>query len=113
VENRHLAFCRRCDLIIPQTCSLKTWGINSKSMNVTIREKHPSDFSGALNLLRDGRNVCRLGWNGKGQYLGLQVPDENSANTLPYIYIITVDGKRVPWLASQTDLLADDWQEVK
>jgi hypothetical protein len=43
------------------------------------------------------------------------VPDENSANTLPYIFMVvgvdTADmgGKRVPWVASQTDLLADDW----
>jgi hypothetical protein len=30
--------------------------------------------------------------------------------TLPYIYITTVKGERVPWLASQTDMLADDWR---
>ena len=32
---------------------------------------------------------------------------------LPYLYIKTVDGKLVPWLASQTDLLAEDWIEVE
>lgn len=53
--------------------------------------------------------ATRIGWNGKGQSIALQMPDENSMNTLPYIYIITVDGKRVPWLASQTDMLAEDW----
>lgn len=51
----------------------------------------------------------RKGWNGKGQFITLQVPDENSKMSLPYIYITTVDGKRVPWLASQTDILAEDW----
>lgn len=71
-----------------------------------------TDFGWALEQLRNGRKVQREGWNGKGQYLGLQMPDENSANTLPYIYIITVDGKRVPWLASQTDMLSDDWCAV-
>lgn len=51
----------------------------------------------------------REGWNGKNQYISLQNPDENSKNTLPYIYMITVTGDRVPWFASQTDILADDW----
>mgnify|MGYP001614980343 CR=1 FL=1 len=51
----------------------------------------------------------REGWNGIGQHIALQVPDENSKMTLPYFYISTVDDKLVPWLASQTDMLADDW----
>jgi len=68
------------------------------------------DFGWALDLLRSGERVCREGWNGKGQYLELQVPDQNSKMTLPYIYIRTVQGDLVPWLASQTDLLAEDWE---
>jgi len=67
------------------------------------------DIGWAVNNLRDGRKVTRFGWNGRGQFLGLQYPNLNSANTLPYVYIITVDRQRVPWLASQTDLLATDW----
>ena len=63
----------------------------------------------AIRVLRDGGDVSRAGWNGKGQFLTLQKPDENSKMTLPYLYITTVDGKRVPWLASQTDILATDW----
>lgn len=66
-------------------------------------------FGKALEHLRAGTPIRREGWNGKGQFLGLQVPDENSANTLPYIFIVVVDGKRVPWVASQTDLLSEDW----
>jgi len=42
-------------------------------------------------------------------WLALQIPDEHSKMTLPYIYMSTVDGKLVPWLASQTDMLAEDW----
>jgi hypothetical protein len=42
-------------------------------------------------------------------YLALQVPDANSKMTLPYVYMKTVLGDLVPWLCSQTDLLADDW----
>jgi len=71
------------------------------------------DFSRAIRALRAGVKLTREGWNGKGQYVAMQLPDCNSANTLPYIYIITVDGNRVPWLASQTDLLADDWMLVE
>lgn len=66
----------------------------------------------AVSLMRDGGKVTRVGWNGKGQYLMLQVPDEHSKMTLPFIYITTVQGDLVPWLASQTDILATDWQEV-
>lgn len=68
-----------------------------------------SDFGWALKQLRKGLNVTREGWNGKGQYLRLQVPDSDSKMTLPYIYITTVQGQLVPWLASQTDMLSEDW----
>lgn len=54
--------------------------------------------------------VRRTGWNGKGMYCKLQLPDVDSANTLPYVWIRTADGHRVPWLCSQTDLLAMDWE---
>jgi len=67
----------------------------------------------AVKQMRNGSKVTRQGWNGKGQYLGLQVPDKDSMNTLPYVYIITVQGDRVPWLCSQTDLLAMDWMVVE
>lgn len=68
------------------------------------------DFGQALTAVKDGKRISREGWNGKGQFVELQVPDENSKMGLPYLYITTVDGKRVPWLASQTDLLAEDWK---
>lgn len=67
------------------------------------------DFSQALDRIKDGLRLCRSGWNGKGMYIAIQIPDAGSMNTLPYIYMIVVGGDRVPWLASQTDLLADDW----
>lgn len=69
----------------------------------------PFGFGEAINRLKKGATVAREHWNGKNQSLGLQKPDANSANSLPYIYIITVEGERVPWVASQTDMLADDW----
>ena len=72
----------------------------------------PPDFGWALHRLREGCKVTRDGWNGPGQYLELQKPDEHSKMTLPYIFITTVQGDLVPWLASQTDMLAEDWNTV-
>ena len=66
----------------------------------------------AIEAMRDGERVARTNWNGKNQFLELQVPDEHSKMTLPYIYITTVQGDRVPWHASQTDILANDWELV-
>lgn len=70
------------------------------------------EIGAAIALMREGIRVTREGWNGPGQYLELQVPDEHSKMTLPYIFITTVQGDRVPWLASQTDILAHDWMPV-
>ncbi len=76
------------------------------------------DFSTALRLLKQGRRIAREGWNGKGLWLELQIPDEHSKMTLPYIYMsypadaVNTPGAKVPWLASQTDLLANDWMTV-
>lgn len=62
-----------------------------------------------LVALKAGHCATREGWNGPGQFIQIQQPDENSKMTLPYVFITTVRGERVPWIASQTDLLADDW----
>ena len=67
------------------------------------------DFSSALRFIKDGKKLSRKGWNGKGMYLELQTPDSMSKMSLPYIYMKTVDNHLVPWLASQTDILAEDW----
>lgn len=68
-----------------------------------------NDFSWALEQLKAGELVSRSGWNGKGMFLGLQRPDSGSVNLQPYIFIVPVGGKRVPWVASQPDLLESDW----
>lgn len=73
------------------------------------------DFGYALFWLRRGMKLARQGWNGKGMWLELQRPDEHSKMRLPYVFLKYPDdakvmpGARVPWLASQTDMLADDW----
>ena len=70
------------------------------------------NFGQAIQALKEGKKVCREGWNGKNMWLNLQVPDEHSKMSLPYIYMFTADKNQVPWLASQTDMLAEDWQIV-
>jgi hypothetical protein len=76
------------------------------------------DLGYALMALREGLKVSREGWNRKGMWLELQRPDEHSKMTQQYVYInIPSDGgvdnhvvvTRLPWTASQTDLLAEDW----
>lgn len=70
------------------------------------------DIGEAVAAMREDGRVSRAGWNGKGMHLALQVPDDHSKMTLPYVYMFTADGKLVPWLCSQTDLLASDWDLV-
>ena len=76
------------------------------------------NFGEAIKYLKRGFKVKRRGWNGKGIYIEIQKPDEHSKMTLPYIYIVTnglvtdnPDAPKgvCPWLASQTDMLAEDW----
>jgi hypothetical protein len=67
----------------------------------------------AVKQLQHGDRVRRSGWNGKGMWLELQKPDENSKMTLPYVFMFTTQGDLVPWLCSQTDLLANDWEAAE
>jgi len=80
-----------------------------------------SDFQTALGYIKDGEKAARSGWNGVGIFIKLQTPDEHSKMTSPYIYIDTTGLQTdndaapkivVPWLASQSDLLAEDWELV-
>ena len=79
------------------------------------------NFGKAIEEIKNGHRVARAGWNGKGIFIELQTPDENSKMTSPYIFINTTGLQTdnphapkslVPWLASQTDMLADDWEVV-
>lgn len=76
------------------------------------------NFGQAIEAMKKGEAVLRRGWNGKGIYIRMQRPDKHSKMTSPYIYIDTTglatdnpDAPKslVPWLASQTDMLAEDW----
>ena len=79
-------------------------------------------FGDAITYLKLGYKVARTGWNGKGLTLSLKLPEEGVNDmTLPYIYMTYPStpasdtapenhiNARVPWLASQTDMLAEDW----
>lgn len=98
-------------------------GYESWSPKAVFEEAYRSvdgmSFGLAIEAMKKGIAVSRNGWHKKGMYIEIQEPDEMSANTLPYIYITIPTGvannagvedfQRVPWLASQTDMLADDW----
>lgn len=92
------------------------------------------DFGEAIRALKDGKKVARAGWSGKGMWLIL-VPgtaeaqliggspyytalNQSSCEILPHIDMWTTNahGRRAMlpgWLASQTDMLSDDWQVIE
>ena len=82
------------------------------TLDMNISVKYGMSFSLAFECLKGGVKMQREGWNGKGMWVELQKPDVESKMTLPFIYMKTADNQLVPWLASQTDILADDWQVV-
>lgn len=95
------------------------------------------NFGQAIEALRQGKKVAREGWNGRGMWIvlmpSLYLPPYNTADiyrkvndrtakhigedkpldSQPYIAMWTAQGKWQPgWLASQADMLAEDWQIV-
>lgn len=87
--------------------------------NETVR-----DFGWAIRNLKAGKLVAREGWNGKGMYLLLVPGSRFTVNRPPLLGIYpegtvvdyhshidmkTAQGYVVPWLASQADMLSEDW----
>ena len=87
-----------------------------------------SDYSWALHQLKQGKKVQRSGWNGKGMFIFLVpgstfkvnrapllgiYPEGTSIDYHAHIDMKTADNMVVPWLCSQTDMLADDWSLVE
>ena len=82
-------------------------------------------FGGALELLKMGFKVARKGWNGKKQYIQLAtgisyksadgeiVNCEHDAIGNKAIAFVGTSGVQMGWLASQADMLADDWVVVR
>jgi hypothetical protein len=96
-------------------------------------EKTDMDFGDAIRALKAGKRVARAGWNGKGMWVALSPGHENlaaekfwaghnrayaesqggTAHVLPCFTMKTATGEiLMGWLASQADMLADDWAEV-
>lgn len=86
------------------------------------------DFGGAVAAIKAGAKVAREGWNGKGMFLFLvpgstfQVnraplmgiyPEGTTINYRPHIDMRTANGEIVPWVASQSDVLENDWVLVE
>lgn len=82
------------------------------------------NFSDALERIKEGQRAARSGWNGRGMFVFLVpgsrfevnrapllgiYPAGTVINYQPHIDIRTADGQVVPWQASQSDILADDW----
>lgn len=87
------------------------------------------NFGNALEELKSGGRVTRSGWNGTGMWIVLSPGHKNllaaqiwspqirahaeagsgTMNFRPYLMLLTADGEMVPWVASQSDILADDW----
>jgi hypothetical protein len=85
------------------------------------------DFSGALVSLKAGYRVQREGWNGKDMFIFLVqgstfevnrapltqfYPEGTVIEYHPHVDMKTADGQIVPWLCSQTDMLAEDWRTI-
>jgi hypothetical protein len=74
------------------------------------------NFGEAIQALKDGKRVARAGWNGKNMALHLEdwlegKLDFSGRQYEPCIVMLTAQGKFQPgWLASQADMLADDWE---
>ena len=88
-------------------------------------EEFSPTFGGALAALQSGHKVARKGWNGAGMFIYLvpaasypaatDIAKKEFGETVPYqayMAFKTVQGTVVPWVASQTDLLAEDWEVV-
>ncbi len=84
-------------------------------------------FSKALEAIKEGKKVSRQGWNGKGMFVFLVpgsvfkvsrppllgiYPEGTEIRYHGHIDMKTADNMVVPWLASQTDILAEDWDVV-
>ncbi len=103
------------------------------SMDLLLHEVQPGEtpkgmsFGDAISALKAGKRVAREGWNGKGMFLFLVSGSTFLVNREPLLSILgegaqvqyhahidmmTAQGYVVPWLASQADMLSEDWMLV-
>ena len=87
----------------------------------TIGPVKTFDFGEAIRRIKNGARVARKGWNGKGMFVmhcgvdgeDYTLDDGTKVIRRDYLYMKAADDTVVPWVASQTDILAEDWYEVK
>jgi len=112
-----------------QRALMKVWKECSQTQNIKIKNLN---FGEALEALKEGKKVAREGWNGKGMFLFLLPANDNvptkaihdpklrkvieeqvegdTFKALGSIRMLTADKKVLTgWLASQTDMLSEDW----
>ncbi len=117
----------------PHYAGYVSWSPKAQA-DATYRPASAMTFGDALIMLKAGERVARAGWNGKGMWLAYtpgsefapehakpghaaafrakEAPHED-VRLLPHIDMRAADGSMViGWLASQTDMLAEDWQVV-
>lgn len=82
------------------------------------------EFGKAIQLLKEGKKVQRLGWNGKNQYIELatNISYKNANGEIvnvnhsqmgnKAIAFVGTSGVQLGWLASQADMLSEDWKLV-
>lgn len=102
--------------------------IMSNKYKELIKEQEETnlfDFGKAITYLKEGKKVQREGWNGKNQYIELasnisyknadneEINVEHTAIGNKAIAFVGTSGVQLGWLASQADMLAEDWKMVK
>ena len=119
----------KIEALAEQSKSEDLLAVSAVNPTVDSQEQHQEptmDFGYAVKMMKDGKRVSRIGWNGKGMFL-YYVPENkypasrNKHGTMigvfendmvpygAYIAMKTAQNNVVPWLASQTDVLAEDW----
>ncbi len=106
----------------PKHAGYISWSPEAQ-FDAAYRPTNGMSFGLAIEALKAGKRVARAGWNGKGMWLALvnsalcdlHADGMNffSLESIGWIGMKTADNKFVPWLASQTDMLADDWRIVE
>lgn len=96
------------------------WQIVDKDYTVSELAK-TMQFGEAMRMMKQGKRVARLGWNGKRQYIELAtcisykgangdiVNCEHAAIGNKAVAFVGTSGVQMGWLASQADMLAEDW----
>lgn len=102
--------------------------MTNEDRNTNINGGSKLTFSTALQYIKLGKKVAREGWNGRGMFVFLVPGSTFKVNRPPllsiypegteikyhaHIDMMTADGRIVPWLASQTDVLAEDWEVIE